>query len=152
VASTYAHSYLLALSGWSGADMANFFKPDGTRLYDAAHFRQPIAPRFQATAHRYGARAVIPFSSFHRYQRSDSIWANELVPNLPDYYVGAGESGAPILPAFVRVDAATGDVLRLDPAREQQRTQSPETLGDSWSDQLEPADIGKLRSYFETKE
>jgi hypothetical protein len=32
-----------------------------------------------------GASKVIPFSSFQCYQREDSVWANDLIPELADY-------------------------------------------------------------------
>lgn len=152
VAAGYAHSYLLALTAWSGADMANFFKPDGTRLYQPDHFRQPIAPRYQTSAIRYGAQSVVPFSSFHRYQRSDSVWANDLVPSLPDYYSDGNASGPPILPAFVQVDARTGEITPLSPEKVEHQTLPPEAFGDSWSNQLEGDDFETLRRYFSAKE
>jgi len=152
IAKRYAHSYLLMLTGWSGADMANFFREDGTRLYGADQFRHPIAPRYQASALRFGARAVIPFSSFHRYQRTDSIWANELVPALADYHAGASASGTPILPAFVRVDAETGAITPLDPPLAQRPVLAPEAFGDSWSDPMDTHDRNRLDAYFKAKQ
>jgi hypothetical protein len=152
VARGYSHSYLLALAGWSGADMANFFKPDGSRLYAPDHFRHPIAPRSQAAATRYGARSVIPFSSFHRYQRTDSAWANDLVPGLVDYAAGALSAGPQILPAFVRVDSDSSEIRELEPHQEGRSLAAPETFGDSWSDPLERDDLIMLDSYFKAKE
>jgi hypothetical protein len=35
------------------------------------------------------AKQVIPFSSFHRYQRADSAWADALIPEIEDHYSGA---------------------------------------------------------------
>ena len=36
----------------------------------------------------FGATHFVPFSSFHRYQRTDSVWANELD------HAGVGVRGA----------------------------------------------------------
>lgn len=152
IAKEYRHSYLLKLTGWSGADMANFFRPDGTRLYTAEHFRSPIAPRFQNEAVRYGARAVIPFSSFHRYQRADSVWANELVPELSDYGAGARADWPPVLPAFVRVDCVTDEIAELRPPRLPQACRPPEEFGDDWSEPLEADEKARLEAYFRRKE
>lgn len=152
VARHYAHSYLLTLTAWSGADMANFFKPDGARLYSAESFRKPIAPRYQASAIKFGARAVIPFSSFHRYQRSDSIWANALVPEVAEYASGADPRGVPILPPFVRVDAESGHITPLCPPRQTTTVSNPEAFGDSWSEPLHAGDATKLTAYIGQKE
>jgi hypothetical protein len=152
IAKNYKNSYLLTLTAWSGADMANFFKPDGSRLYSSESFRKPIAPRYQAAAAKYGARAVIPFSSFHRYQRRDSIWANELVPKLSDYQSGASPQGAPILDAFVRVDVESGAITSLSPDLEPVHIVEPEAFGDSWADQLDAGDVAKLDAYFRQKQ
>lgn len=152
VAKRYAHSYLLTLTAWSGADMANFFKPDGSRLHSFESYRKPIAPRYQASAAKYGARSVIPFSSFHRYQRTDSVWANALVPEVEDYLADADPRRAPILPPFVRIDAETNDIAPLHPGRTELRVRNPEEFGDSWSDVLDVADRRKLEAYFQQKE
>jgi hypothetical protein len=140
------------LTAWSGADMANFFKPDGTRLYNVESFRKPIAPRYQAAAVKFGARAVIPFSSFHRYQRSDSVWANALVPEVEDYLSGADPKGVPILPPFVRVDAQSGQITALAPPRQTMSMREPEAFGDSWSDPLHAGDAAELTKYIGQKE
>ena len=33
----------------------------------------------------FGATHFVPFSSFHRYQRTDSVWANELTTPVSEY-------------------------------------------------------------------
>jgi hypothetical protein len=152
IAKQYDKSFLLTLSSWSGADMANFLKPDGRRLYTAESFRHPIAPRYQAAAAKFGARFVIPFSSFHRYQRSDSVWANELVLQLADYYTGADPKRATILDPFVRVNAVSGEVTSLRPQKKTLEVVQPEAFGDSWSDQLNSDDVKLLAAYFRSKQ
>jgi hypothetical protein len=73
------------MHGWGGADMLNLFDPSGRKLVDVAQKRRPIAPRSQKSARAMGASKVIPFSSFQCYQREDSVWAKDLVPELADY-------------------------------------------------------------------
>ncbi|MGK4302117.1 hypothetical protein, partial [Klebsiella pneumoniae] len=72
--------------------MLNLLDPSGRKLTPVSDKRRPIAPRSQTSARAMGADKVIPFSSFHRYQREDSAWANELVPNLEDYHSDAMEN------------------------------------------------------------
>ena len=93
MAKRFQEVYLLQLHGWGGADMLNLFDPSGHKLTSIAEKRRPIAPRFQTSARTMGATKVIPFSSFHRYQREDSAWANDLIPDLEDYRSHAMETG-----------------------------------------------------------
>ena len=99
-----------------------------------------------------GDTKVIPFSSFHRYQREDSAWANDLVPGLEDYRSHAMENWPEILPAFVRVDCETDEVTPIDPPRSPRIIRKPEEFGDSWSDQLNAEDKTKIQGYFSARE
>lgn len=151
-AKSFKEVYLLKLVGWSGADMANFVHEDGSRVYDSDHFKSPIAPRYQSEAVRYGANAVIPFSSFHKYQREDSAWANGIVPSLADYMTGANPDGALILPPHVMVDCETDEVTEIAPPQLPHAIISPETFGDNWSDELDPDEVKRCFAYFQKKE
>ena len=152
IARRYKEVYLCQLHGWGGADMLNLFSPDGSPLTDIAVKRRPIAPRAQRAAVQFGANHFIPFSSFHRYQRADSIWANPLVPALEDYASEANPRGPDILPAFVRVDCENDSVLPISPAQIPLSIRQPEEFGDNWSDMLEGEDIKKIDRYFTTRE
>jgi len=89
---------------------------------------------------------------FHRYQREDNVWANELIPDLEDYRNDAMEHWPEILPAFVRVDCETDEVTPIDPPRPPHIVKKPEEFGDSWSDQLTAEDKGLIRQYFSARE
>jgi len=152
LAKRFRETYLLQLHGWGGADMINLFGPDGGRLISIAQKRRPIAPRAQRAALSYGANHVIPFSSFHHYQRTDSEWANVLVPELNDYQANALPNAPQMLPAFVRVDCDTDEVTPLAPPRNRHVPRPPEDFGDSWSDALSAEDKGKIDRYFRSRE
>lgn len=144
--------YLLQLHGWGGADMLNLFDSDGRKLTSTEAKRRPIAPRAQRAGVQVGATKIIPFSSFHRFQREDSAWANELVPELADYQAQALGTGPQMLPAFVRVDCDTDEVTPIDPPRAPRILRRPEDYGDSWSDPLTADDKSKIRAYFTARE
>jgi hypothetical protein len=148
IASSYRHSYLTALCAWSGADMCNIFHPDGKWVTPPDKRPSPIGPRLQNDAATYGAKYIIPFSSFHRYQRTDSVWANELVPSLKDYQQGAIAGRAEILPAFIRVEAPSGNLMELQPTQLAMVPKEPEEFGDSWSDVLDKSEEIRLQKYF----
>jgi hypothetical protein len=152
IADQYDDSYLLMLNGWSGADMVNFYHADGHWLFDPVKLRKAVAPATQTLAMRYGAKKVIPFSSFHWFQRSDSQWANQLVPELADYHLGANPGWPPILPAFVRVDCETGAFTKLNPKRTPRTILPPEAFGDNWSEELDADERERLIAYFKKKE
>jgi hypothetical protein len=152
IAKHFREVYMLQLHGWGAADMLNLFDPSGRPLTSIEDKRRPIAPRSQMSARRMGADKVIPFSSFHRYQRADSAWANDLIPELEDYHSGAVQNWPEILPAFVRVDCETDEVTPMDPPRSPRTIKKPEEFGDSWSDQLTADDKKKIRHYFTARE
>ncbi len=152
VARGYKRVFYCGLNAWGGADMMNLFDPEGRKLTDPAALRRPIAPRAQGFARRYGAHFAIPFSGFHAYQRTDSAWANALVPALGDYQSDAGASGPQMLPAFVRVDAQSGAVDPISPPQCLRQLKTPEACGDSWSDPMTAEDAAAIGQYFRARE
>jgi hypothetical protein len=144
--------YSLQLHGWGGADMLNLFDPSGCKLVSVEQKRRPIAPRSQKSGRAMGANKVIPFSSFQRYQREDSVWANALIPELEDYQSHAIEHWPEMLPAFVRVDCETDEITAINPPRAQRIVKKPEDFGDSWSDPLTADDKAEIRHYFTSRE
>lgn len=144
--------YLLNLATWGDADMINLFTEDGRRIPPKGALKLPIAPRVQTLAITYGANRVIPFSSFHRYQREDSVWANDFVPSLEDYYRGSDPAKPEILAPFLRVDCVTGETSRIDPRPIELQPLKAAQFGDNWSDRLEPEEKSQIREYIQKKE
>jgi hypothetical protein len=95
---------------------------------------------------------VIAFSSFHRRQREDSIWADEYATPISAFGEGFRSQESEFLGAYVRVDCETGEVIPLNPEKSERVIQPPSDFGDSWSDVLEPSDNKKLTAYIQVKE
>ena len=152
MAKNFKEVYMLQLHGWAGADMLNLFDPSGRKLTSIEEKRRPIAPRSQLSARSMGAWKIIPFSSFHRYQREDSAWANDLIPELEDYHTGAMEKWPEILPAFVRVDCETDEITPIHPRRSPHILRKPEEFGDNWADPLTAEDKIIIQNYFTSRE
>lgn len=153
IAREYAHSYLLKLSGYGDADMINMFSEDGKRIPPTSVRDPDILGRCVSDAAiRFKARYAIPFSSFHRYQRSDSIWANQFTTPLEDFYKWSDPSKPPILPAFLQVNCETGEHVALKPPVNDHVVRPPEDFGDHWGDPLEKDEKVALRAYFQRKE
>jgi hypothetical protein len=103
-------------------------------------------------ARSLGIRSAIPFSSFHAYQRTDSIWAQKYVTPLEAYSTAFDHQNHNFIPPFSHIDCATGEITPLNPASMQNVVRRPEEFGDNWSDVLERGDLDKLSHYFRSRE
>jgi hypothetical protein len=148
----FPRSFLLRLSGYGDADMINFVDDDGNRLPSVAQLRRESGFEVGADVARmtetFGATHFVPFSSFHRYQRTDSAWANAWTTPVAEYERGFESDRVTLLPAFVRYDVTTGSWESIDPPVAPDRAFAPEEFGDDWSSPLERDDIEALHRYF----
>src|SRR5829696_5684011 len=148
----FPRSFVLRLSGYGDADMINFVDDDGTRLPSVAQLRKEHGFEVGADVARmtetFGATHFVPFSSFHRYQRTDSVWANEWTTPVSEYERGFHSDRVTLLPAFVRYDVTTGSWEAIGPPRAPDVAFAPEEFGDDWSVRLESDDLDALRNYF----
>lgn len=152
VISGYRESYLLKLCGRGDADMINFFDEQGQRVPPPAAQSAPVGLKLARQAELYGVTHVVPFSSFHRYQREDSIWANEYVTPLQAYGEGFTSPRATLLPAFVEIDVAHDSVRPLEPDEKSKTVRPPGDFGDVWSEELDREDEALAKAYFTQKE
>jgi len=148
----YRETYLLRLSGFGDADMINLFDEEGRRILPTAALKNPVGAQLTRDVEWYGARFFIPFSSMHRYQRADSVWANTYTTGLDDYGQGFTSRQCELLPAFVGVDFVHDAVERIDPPAEPARAHDPREFGDDWAAPLEPGDAEQLDTYLRSVE
>jgi len=151
IARRFPENYLLKISGYGDADMIHLFDEGGSRIEPWASRKYPVGRTLAKSAQAVGARHVIPFSSFHCYRRTDSIWAEQYTTPMEAYAEGFDLNGSDLLPAFIRVDCETGNVERLNPAPADRTPRPPESFGDSWNDALSKEDHSTLRRYFTAK-
>ena len=141
----FPQSFLLRLSGYGDADMINFVDEDGARIPSLAQVRKESGFEVGADVARmtetFGANHFVPFSSFHRYQRDDSAWANEWTTPVAEYARGFRSDRVTLLPAFVRYDCTTDSWEAIDPEPVPDVTFPPEEFGDDWSDTLDRDDV-----------
>ena len=142
----YDQSFLLALHGFGDADMLNYFGVDGQRL--PLPGRAPLGQTIAAQCHFYGVRYFVPFSSMHRYQRTDSAWASPVAATLDDYRKGFISDRCEMLPAFLRYDCQRDRYETIHPPETRNQLFAPEHFGDSWSDPLDASDVNKAEAYF----
>ncbi|MGH6955632.1 MAG: hypothetical protein ACREEW_03085 [Caulobacteraceae bacterium] len=128
--------------------MINFWSEDGSFIAPAAARKRPIGAQVATYLRLYKCRTFIPFSSFHRYQRADSAWANAYTTPLSAYAVGFPPDAGELLPAHVRIDCESGAVSEIRPDASPDATLPPEAFGDSWADLLERDERRLLTDYF----
>uniref|UniRef100_A0ABZ2KLP1 MBL fold metallo-hydrolase n=1 Tax=Pendulispora brunnea TaxID=2905690 RepID=A0ABZ2KLP1_9BACT len=161
VISEYKISFLLKLFGYGDVDMINVVDENGVKLippaptssgeskaYWDAYLREKVGfwtNYFQTTY-------MIPFSSFHRYQRDDSIWCQEYVTPLSALEAVETRGGCEKLPAFIQYDCEKDSYVRLEPKRIEGEIQTAASFGDHWSEPLERDEISRLTRYFQSIE
>lgn len=142
----FEDSYLLQIA-CRDADMIHFIDREGRRIEpfseDAA-----IGDYLSRRATLFGAKNVIPFSSFHQYQREDTVWANRYVTSLEDYRKGFDERAARFIEPFASIDCADGSVRPIACEPKEVVAKPASEFGDNWSDQIDEADVEMIRSYF----
>jgi hypothetical protein len=152
----YKRSFLLRLTGYGDADMINFFDEDGHRLPPAAlqrkHAGVPLGPAVAKLAESYGVTYFVPFSSMHRYQREDSIWANECATSVDEHAKGFESKRCRILPAFIRYDLLADRAEPIRPPAMQAQAFGAKEFGDDWSEPLERPELDLASRYFRSIE
>lgn len=151
IAKRYKSSFLLALAGYGDADMINFFDEGGSFIVPPAAAREPVGKALSEIAQSIGAKTVIPFSSFHQYQRADSIWAQAYTTPLEAYAEGMSPGLGYIAP-FSSIDCRDLAVERTGVVELPRTVKPPEAFGDNWSDELEAADKKAIEDYFVRKD
>ena len=147
-AARFDDSYLLALTGHGDADLIHFLDEDGRRLTPPAAHQEPLGPGIAGLLAHFGLKRFVPFSSMHRYQRADSVWANEYLTAIDEHHLGHDFEEGVLLPPFAHVDFTTGEVRGLDPEPNPDLAIPESEFGDDWSQPLEREDVEAIRAYL----
>jgi len=145
---SYDVSFLLRLFGYGDADMINIWGEDGKPVLPEAAQQYPAGEEIQRFADAYGFKYVVPFSSFHSYQRTDSDWANKYTTPVTALADGFSSQTAELLSAFIRYDCVNESMEELRPLENDITLYEPAAFGDDWSEGLEKSDIPILENYF----
>jgi L-ascorbate metabolism protein UlaG (beta-lactamase superfamily) len=152
IAAGYKDRYLLKLSGYGDADMINFYDEMGNFIPPRAAQKSAVGAQIAPYMKMFKCNHFIPFSSFHRYQRTDSIWADAYTTPMDAYADQFDYRTGELLPAFVQIDAVSGAVQQIRPKEGSGVPDSPEKFGDNWSDMLDQKDVASIRQYFQRRE
>lgn len=146
-------SFHLALFGFGGADMMNYFAEDGTRrLPSGISAPTPLGARVAREVELFGTRYFVPFSSMHRFQRTDSAWASAYASTFEDFKNGFDATGAELLPPFIRFDCDRDQLTELNPAPTSSTLLPPEHFDDHWADPLSAEEAREVVRYFKAVE
>ena len=144
----YKRSILLSLVAYGDADMINYFGEDGERIPPGAAKKEPLGPGIVGILDQFGIDEYVPFSTLHKYQRTDSVWVNDFITTPDDMRIGLESDKHAVLPPYVNLDLAKDECYSLNPDQIPTDPKAPEEFGDNWSDELEADDVEALRAYF----
>jgi len=150
VIAPFKDNFLLKLFGFGDVDMINCYTENGEFITPAG-FNVDVVAQVEFWSKLFGAKYVVPFSCFHRYQRSDSVWANQYATPLDRFFVRKAQ-GVSILPAFIRYDVEKKELTTLDPKVTEAQVVTAEEANDSWATPLQAEDIAKLQAYIKSFE
>ena len=132
--------------------MLNIWDDKGNFLPPPAALKPSVGKMYEILAKDYDGTHIISFSSFHVYQREDSVWASQLYTPLEAHYEGYSYKGADLLPAFVGVDLEHDTMTPIDSEKTSVDAKSASTFGDNWSELLERDEFSVCCQYFLQKE
>ena len=144
----FKNRFLLKLYGWGDSDMINFYDINNKFIEPPASYKPLVGEMYNQGMREWGCNYSIPFSSTHRYQRTDSMHINNYVTPLKDHSMGFDHSLGTLLPAFISWETYANSYTEINPRKLDQAFHPPEKYGDNWSDQLETSDIQFIRDYF----
>jgi len=149
VVKNYKRKFLLSISGWGDADMINFYDRENNFIEPLAAKKHPVGDYLSLIAKLFSANFVIPFSSFHEYQREDSIWANRYVTPMEEYRNGIHHDITFVEPfAFINSEK-DGDISSLPLKKKKLVIKKSSEFKDNWSDILEVDDKKIVKEYFD---
>ena len=151
VSKAYEDSYVLSLSGYGDSDMINFWDESGSFISPKAATRPSVGKQLSNFAKVTGAKTVIPFSSFHQYQRSDSLWAQEFTTPEDAYEEGIVQQ-INFIPPFSTINCESGLFDSYNPEKLKITVKLPEVFEDNWNDELEETDRKLINDYFSRKD
>jgi hypothetical protein len=146
---SYKMSILLSLTGHGDAEMINF-RDEADNLIQPPELKQKhsMSSIISANTNFFGVKAFIPFSSLHKYQRRDSLWAEEASVQVEEYTEAHLKESSKVFPPFIRYNCEDDSFSEINPKKSEATVYEPEYFGDSWADSLQKGDLDKIKQYF----
>ena len=126
-----------------------FYDKDDKFIEPLAAKKNPVGDYLSLIAKLFSANYVIPFSSFHEYQREDSIWANKYVTPMYEYKNGIHKDITFVEPFALINSEKDDDIRSLDLKKKKLIIKNSNEFKDNWSEILEPEDKKIINDYFD---
>jgi hypothetical protein len=144
----YNNKFLLKLINWGDADMINFYNHHNEFILPLAAEKKKCGESYAYYMKLWNCNYSIPFSSFHKYSRSDSIKMNKYVTPLHEHYNGFNNKVGELLPAHIIWDSKKNDYTKINPEENINEVFNSQNYGDNWSDDLNDTDKIVIENYF----
>ena len=148
----YPNRFLLRLMNWGDADMINLYDENDNFIKPEASKRVPLGPSYEYHMNDMGCNFAIPFSTFHRYNRTDSEKMNKFITPIDSHDENFFNENKTILQAHGFWDSIKGDYTPTNPRKTEIMLAKPEDFGDNYSDQLDNNEKLLLKKYFSSFE
>ena len=145
--SKYRRKFLLSISSFE-ADMINFFDENNNFITPAISNKFSAGSYLSMLANVIGAKYIIPFSTFHEYQRNDSIWVNKYIYPIDRVHEGIDKKHVYIKPFTFINSSKDDDFNSLKITKRELQIKSSELFGDNWTDQLNKDEEIIVKNYF----
>jgi len=144
----YKNRFLLKLINWADADMINLYNHHNKFILPVANEKPSCGPNYLYNLKKWNCNFAIPFSSFHRYSRKDSIKMNKYVTPLKKHYENFNDTERKMLPAFISWNSETEKYNKIKLEKNNKIINKPEEFGDFWGDDFEKEDKKIIINYF----
>jgi len=144
----YKNRFLLRLVGWGDADMINFYNHHNDFILPLAANKKPCGETYSYYLKKWNCNIAIPFSTFHKYIREDTVKMNKFITPLEMHYENFDNRFGDLLPAFIKWDSEKNDFVKIEPNENITELKSSDFFGDNYSDQLDEKDENIIFSYF----
>ena len=148
--SKFRRKFLLSISSFE-ADMLNFFDHNNKFITPAIADKFSAGEYLSMLADVIGAKYIIPFSTFHEYQRDDSIWVNKYIYPINKAHEGISKKHVFVKPfSFINTNK-DDDILTQNIRKKILEVKSSKDFGDDWTDGDTPEYLGRKTWIWETQ-
>jgi len=145
--SKFRRKFLMSISSFE-ADMINFFDENNNFIKPAIADKFSAGEYLSILANVIGAKYIIPFSTFHEYQRDDSVWVNDYIYPIDKVHEGISKKHVYIKPFSFINSNKDDDFITPNIKRKKLDIKSSNLFGDNWKDELTNEDKKNIEEYF----
>ena len=148
------NSLLLKLAGYGDADMINIFDEKNRFIEPIAASKPAPGMLLTSQAKKINCTHAMHFSSFHKYVRLDSLWANKYTTPQHDLKRG-WDNKVGYFEEFSSIEINDNGFKKINskyPEVNDIEINSPEKFGDYWDQDLKKKDFNIIQDYLNSIE